>query len=363
MRASSPHLKAVFLHASAALGVYLGLQIAVGRNLVKAQGVGALYKGLSAGLLRQATYTTARLGLYNNIFEAAKKHNDNKVGGFGLDQIKRGGGDGAVLWRCCCRGQRHGPLNSQFGGSAVGLPAPWLPELESPVPSLCSGMVNHSQRSPRPILLQPLPLWQKAACGLTAGGLGALVGSPADLSLIRMQADTQLPAAERRNYKNAFDALARIVREEGVAGLFTGAGPTVVRAMALNMGMLASNEQVRRSCVRSFAGRPSPGKPHTAAAAWPYWSLWATWLRRPRGSICLLPPPRRPAPYPHVHPTLGGECTPTPRPDPTSPRPPSCRPRRHWRTWALPRAATRWCWAAPALPASSPPPARCPLTL
>jgi len=32
------------------------------------------------------------------------------------------------------------------------------------------------------------------------GGLGAIFGSPADLSLIRMQADGTLPAAERRNY-------------------------------------------------------------------------------------------------------------------------------------------------------------------
>ena len=36
----------------------------------------------------------------------------------------------------------------------------------------------------------------------------------------------------------------RIVKEEGPVGLFRGAGPTVVRAMALNMGMLASNDQV-----------------------------------------------------------------------------------------------------------------------
>ena len=36
-----------------------------------------------------------------------------------------------------------------------------------------------------------------------------------------------------------------------MGGLFTGAGPTVVRAMALNMGMLASNDQVRN------AGGPS----------------------------------------------------------------------------------------------------------
>ena len=52
------------------------------------------------------------------------------------------------------------------------------------------------------------------------------------------------------------NALARIVREEGVGGLFTGAGPTVVRAMALNMGMLASNDQVSISCwwAAAFGG-------------------------------------------------------------------------------------------------------------
>ena len=92
---------------------------------------------------------------------------------------------------------------------------------------------------------EPLPLYQKAGAGLAAGGLGALVGSPADLSLIRMQADSTLPADQRRNYKGVGDALTRIVREEGAGGLFRGAGPTVVRAMALNMGMLASNDQAK----------------------------------------------------------------------------------------------------------------------
>lgn len=41
------------------------------------------------------------------------------------------------------------------------------------------------------------------------------------------------------------DAFVRIVRDDGVGGLFRGATPTIVRAMALNMGMLASNDQVR----------------------------------------------------------------------------------------------------------------------
>lgn len=92
--------------------------------------------------------------------------------------------------------------------------------------------------------MQNIPLYQKAGAALTAGGLGALVGSPADLSLIRMQADSSLPEAQRRHYKGVGDALTRIVKEEGAAGLFRGAGPTVTRAMALNMGMLASNDQV-----------------------------------------------------------------------------------------------------------------------
>lgn len=90
---------------------------------------------------------------------------------------------------------------------------------------------------------KPLPLYQKALCGLTAGAIGASVGSPADLALIRMQADATLPLAQRRNYTNAFHALYRIVSDEGVLALWKGAGPTVVRAMALNMGMLASYDQ------------------------------------------------------------------------------------------------------------------------
>ncbi|CAI7900779.1 unnamed protein product, partial [Closterium sp. NIES-54] len=90
---------------------------------------------------------------------------------------------------------------------------------------------------------KPLPLYQKAACGLTAGAIGACFGSPADLALIRMQADSVLPVAERRGYKNAIHALTKIATDEGVTALWKGAGPTVVRAMALNMGMLASYDQ------------------------------------------------------------------------------------------------------------------------
>lgn len=54
-------------------------QFAVGANIIKKDGFLALYKGLDAGLLRQATYTTARLGIFNNISEALKEYNGGKV--------------------------------------------------------------------------------------------------------------------------------------------------------------------------------------------------------------------------------------------------------------------------------------------
>ena len=55
-------------------------QLAVASAIVKQDGFGALYRGLSAGLLRQATYTTARLGIFQELSTYLKKANDGKVG-------------------------------------------------------------------------------------------------------------------------------------------------------------------------------------------------------------------------------------------------------------------------------------------
>ena len=55
------------------------LQFAVGSKIIAEEGVGALYRGLSAGLLRQATYTTARLGIYQYISDVLAKRHDGKV--------------------------------------------------------------------------------------------------------------------------------------------------------------------------------------------------------------------------------------------------------------------------------------------
>eukprot|EP00929_Paragymnodinium_shiwhaense_P096846 TRINITY_DN58573_c0_g1_i1.p1 TRINITY_DN58573_c0_g1~~TRINITY_DN58573_c0_g1_i1.p1 ORF type:complete len:205 (+),score=15.58 TRINITY_DN58573_c0_g1_i1:385-999(+) len=87
--------------------------------------------------------------------------------------------------------------------------------------------------------LIPLPGYVKIANGLLAGTAGALVGNPAEVALVRMQADSMLPLAERRNYRNVFSALYRVAKDESVATLWRGAGPTVLRAAAINGSSLA----------------------------------------------------------------------------------------------------------------------------
>ncbi|RWW86605.1 hypothetical protein BHE74_00004618 [Ensete ventricosum] len=44
-----------------------GSAVQVTKNMLANEGFGSFYKGLSAGLLRQATYTTARLGSFRRL--------------------------------------------------------------------------------------------------------------------------------------------------------------------------------------------------------------------------------------------------------------------------------------------------------
>ena len=44
----------------------------------------------------------------------------------------------------------------------------------------------------------------------SAGAMGGIVGNPADIILVRMQADDAKPPAKRLHYKHCFDGLSRV---------------------------------------------------------------------------------------------------------------------------------------------------------
>ncbi|KAI3502669.1 hypothetical protein L1887_30889 [Cichorium endivia] len=94
-----------------------------------------------------------------------------------------------------------------------------------------------------------IPLWQKIGAGLIAGGIGAAVGNPADVAMVRMQADGRVPAAERRNYKSAVDAISQMVKNEGIGSLWRGSSLTVNRAMLVTASQLASYDQFKETIL------------------------------------------------------------------------------------------------------------------
>lgn len=94
-----------------------------------------------------------------------------------------------------------------------------------------------------------LPLMKKIAAGLLAGGIGAAVGNPADVAMVRMQADGRLPLEQRRNYRSVADAVAQMVRQEGITSLWTGSALTVQRAMIVTASQLASYDQFKESIL------------------------------------------------------------------------------------------------------------------
>lgn len=95
----------------------------------------------------------------------------------------------------------------------------------------------------------PPSFGMKVLIGLCAGAVGAFVGTPADLTLIRMTTDGRLPPAERRNYSNALVALVRIAREEGILALWKGAVPTMGRAMVVNAVQLSTYQQAKQQLL------------------------------------------------------------------------------------------------------------------
>ena len=106
---------------------------------------------------------------------------------------------------------------------------------------------------------------QKVGCGLGAGLVGALVGNPADLAMVRMQADGRLPPAERRNYRNGGQALVHIARSEGITTLWRGCAPTINRAMIVTASQMAIYDQTKQE-IKKRSGMEEGLGLHTASS-------------------------------------------------------------------------------------------------
>lgn len=95
------------------------------------------------------------------------------------------------------------------------------------------------------------PAWKLAAAGSMAGGIAGFVGNPAEIVMVRLQGDFAKPPEKRFNYKHCFDALFRMVREEGLSSLARGVTPNVFRAILMNASQLASYDFFKAELLKT----------------------------------------------------------------------------------------------------------------
>ncbi|XP_030449204.1 mitochondrial uncoupling protein 3 [Syzygium oleosum] len=97
-----------------------------------------------------------------------------------------------------------------------------------------------------------LSLPGKALAGGVSGVVAQVVASPADLVKVRMQAAGRMVSRGLQpRYSGPLDAFGKIVREEGVPGLWRGVFPNAQRAFLVNMGELACYDQAKRFVIQN----------------------------------------------------------------------------------------------------------------
>ncbi|NWW30944.1 DIC protein, partial [Panurus biarmicus] len=92
----------------------------------------------------------------------------------------------------------------------------------------------------------PPPFYQKVLLAAAGGFTGGFVGTPADMVNVRMQNDMKQPPAQRRNYSHALDGMYRVLREEGLKKLFSGASVASLRGALVTVGQLSCYDQAKQ---------------------------------------------------------------------------------------------------------------------
>jgi len=96
-----------------------------------------------------------------------------------------------------------------------------------------------------------IPLWQKIISGMLSGAIGAAIANPTDLVKVRLQAEGKLKPGQQKRYHGTVDAFVKIIKHEGLAGLYKGVGPTTQRAALLTASQLSSYDQFEHILLRN----------------------------------------------------------------------------------------------------------------
>lgn len=236
-------------------------------TIVKEEGPTGLFKGLTPGLLRQMVFATLRIGLYQPV----------------RDFYHQGPGD-PPLYKKIAAGMTTGTIGISIANptdvvkvrlQAEGKLAPGVPRRYTGtfnafstiynvegIPGLWKGVGPNIIRN-SVITAAELATYDEAKqkllsvgfkddirthlmCGTLAGFVATVVGSPVDVTKTRIM-NQKIGPDGARQYKNAFDCIYQIAKNEGFGGFYKGFWPNFGRIGSWNIVMFLAFEQLKRA--------------------------------------------------------------------------------------------------------------------
>ncbi|XP_053424154.1 mitochondrial 2-oxoglutarate/malate carrier protein [Nycticebus coucang] len=219
-------------------------------SILRAEGLRGIYTGLSAGLLRQATYTTTRLGIYTVLFERLTGA-DGTPPGFLLKALigMTAGATGAfvgtpaevALIRMTADGRL--PVDQRRGYRNVfnaliriaqeeGVLTLWrgcIPTMARAVVVNAAQLASYSQS--KQFLLDSGYFSDNILCHFCASMISGLVTTAASMpvDIVKTRIQNMRMIDGKPEYKNGLDVLLKVVRYEGFFSLWKGFTPYYAR--------------------------------------------------------------------------------------------------------------------------------------
>lgn len=219
-------------------------------SILRKEGLFAMYNGLSAGLLRQATYTTTRLGTYNLLLTKFKSEDGTppnffQKASFGIAAGATGAFVGTPAEVALVRMTADGrlPLAERRNYANVfhalyritsqeGVLTLW----RGAVPTIGRAMVVNaaqlaSYSQAKQILLSFSYFEENIFCHFVSSMISAFITTvasmPVDIAKTRIQSMKTIDG--KPEFKGTIDVLSRVVKQEGVLALWKGFMPYFLR--------------------------------------------------------------------------------------------------------------------------------------
>ncbi|XP_030120574.1 putative mitochondrial transporter UCP3 isoform X3 [Taeniopygia guttata] len=234
-------------------------------TMVRTEGARSLYSGLAAGLQRQMSFASIRIGLYDSVKQLYTPKGAENTGV--ATRLLAGCTTGAVAVACAqptdvvkVRFQASGALSDsarRYSGTVdayltiareEGVRGLWrgtLPNIARNAIINCGELVTYDLL--KDALLRAQLMTDNVLCHFVAafgaGFCATVVASPVDV------VKTRYMNASSGQYRNALSCLLALLMQDGPAGLYKGFIPSFLRLGSWNVVMFVSYEQLQRTMV------------------------------------------------------------------------------------------------------------------